>query len=152
LKEVGDAGLLDARGPKGEPIVVHSINLAFDSAPHTHPFEVIFPGIPAVQVASVVFDEAGIALLQVKSVQFRVCEDTLAVRGRDVSDTFLGPSQIARLPLLIQMLFVPKFDRALILDKPTRPGLTAGSCSLEWQLPFLEDRRVGHRQVKQMLA
>lgn len=105
-----------------------------------------------MQVASVVFDEARTVLLQVKPVQFRACEDTLAVRGRDVSDTFLGPSQIARLPLLIKMLFGPKSDRALILDKPTRPGLTAGGCSLEWQLPFIEDWMVGHRQVKQMLA
>jgi len=99
-----------------------------------------------VQVASVFFNEARTALLQVKPVQFRVCEDTFAVRGRDVSDTFLGPSQIARLPLFIKMLFVPKCDRALILDKPARPGLTAGSCSLEWQLPFLQDRGVGHRE------
>jgi hypothetical protein len=46
LKEVGDAGLLAACGLKGEPIVVHSINLALGSAPHTYPFEVIFPGTP----------------------------------------------------------------------------------------------------------
>ncbi|KAK3312496.1 hypothetical protein B0H66DRAFT_633266 [Apodospora peruviana] len=156
LKEVGDAGLLDTPGPKGEPIVIHSINLALDSAPHTHPFEVIFPGTPAVQVASVVFDEARTALLPVKPVQFRVCEDTLAVRSWDASDTFLGPHQIARLPVTLFKTPLGPCQRALILDKPVRPGLAAGlkwnSCSPEWQPPFLEDRGVWHREVKQMPA
>ena len=64
-------------------------------------------------------------------MQFRVYKDTLTIRGRDVSDTFLGLSQIARLPLLIKMLFVLKCDCAFILDKPVRPGLTIGSCSLK---------------------
>ena len=40
--------MLDARGPKGEPIVVYSINLALNSAPFTYFFEMIFLGIPAV--------------------------------------------------------------------------------------------------------
>ncbi|KAK0628689.1 hypothetical protein B0T17DRAFT_162768 [Bombardia bombarda] len=151
LKEVSDAGLLNGPGPKGEPIVVHSINLALDSAPHTHPFEVIFPGTPAVQVASVVFDEARTALLPVKPVQFRICEDTLAVRSRDVSDTFLGPHQIARLPATLVKMALGPSEGALVLDEPARPGFAAGlernSCSLEWQPPFLEDRGVGHREA-----
>ncbi len=147
VERIGDAGLLDARGPKGEPIVVHSINLALDSAPHTYPFEVIFPGTPAVQVAPVVFDEARTALL--KPMQFRLFEDNLAVGSRDASDTFLGPRQIARGPsvLLVNLVKMPlgPSERALVLNEPARPGPPAGSCSLEWQL---EDQGVGHREVK----
>jgi len=48
VKEVGDAGLLNATGLKGEPIIVYSINLALNAAPYTHPFEVIFLYILAV--------------------------------------------------------------------------------------------------------
>lgn len=156
MKEVGDAGLLNTRGPKGEPIVVHSINLALNSAPYTYPFEVIFPSILAVQVASVVFDEARTALLLVKPVQFRVCRDTLAVRSRDVSDTFLGLYQIARLPVTLVKIPLGPSERALVLNKPARPGLAVGlernSCSLKWQPPFFEDRGVGYREPNTSLG
>jgi len=87
----------------------------------------------------------------VKPVHFKVCKDTLTVRSQDVSDTFLSPRQIVR--LLVTLVNVPlgPSERALILDKPAWSGLTAGlkrnSCSPEWQLPFLKDRGVGHREA-----
>lgn len=79
-----------------------------------------------MQIVSVVFDEARTALLLVKPVQFRVCEDTLAVRSRDVSDTFLGLHQITRLPVTLFKMPLGPSERALVLDEPARPGLAAG--------------------------
>jgi len=45
--------------------------------PHTHAFEVIFLNILAIQIVSVVFDEAKTALLLIKPVQFRIYKISL---------------------------------------------------------------------------